>query len=108
MASIYNEIYTLKRKDVTFGNEPKVAVQAGNAKNRKTDSIPLRPELAEDLKQYFTDYPAMPHTRVFSKMWKDAEAKMLRQDLELAGIDYETDEGVVDFHSLRHTFGTLS
>ena len=32
---------------------------------------------------------------------------MLRQDLELAGIDYETDEGVVDFHSLRHTFGTL-
>jgi len=33
---------------------------------------------------------------------------MLKEDLKLAGIDYETDDGVADFHSLRHTFGTLA
>ncbi len=32
---------------------------------------------------------------------------MLRRDLEAAGIPYRDDEGrVLDFHSLRHTFGT--
>ncbi len=33
---------------------------------------------------------------------------MLRQDLEAAGIAYQDEEGrYVDFHSLRHTWGTF-
>lgn len=32
---------------------------------------------------------------------------MLVADLKAAGIPVETEQGVVDFHSLRHTFGTL-
>ena len=32
--------------------------------------------------------------------------QMLKADLEAAGIEYETDEGFADFHSLRHTFIT--
>ena len=32
---------------------------------------------------------------------------MLRRDLQAAGIPYRDEEGrVLDFHSLRHTFGT--
>ena len=31
---------------------------------------------------------------------------MLRSDLEVAGIEFETEEGVFDFHALRHTFLT--
>jgi len=103
----YNEIYTLKRKDISFGDEPCVTVQAGNAKNRKTESVPLKQELATDLEQYFMDNPAMPHTKAFPRMWKNAGAAMLRQDLELAEIEYQNEDGVTDFHSLRHTFGTL-
>jgi integrase len=102
----YNEIYTLKRGDFTLGDEPRVTVQASNAKNRKTDTLPLKPHLAKELEKYFTANLALPHTEAFSGMWKDAGAKMLRPDLELAGIKYTTDEGVADFHSLRHTFGT--
>jgi|GEM_PF-1869192 len=102
----YNEIYTLQRRDIVLGSEPKVTVQAGNAKNRKADTLPLKSELAKDLECYFKDYPALPHTKAFSGMWKDAGAEMLREDLKLAEIDYKTDEGIVDFHSLRHTFGT--
>jgi len=83
-----------------------VPAHAGNAKNRKTDSLPLQTDLVSDLTRYFNDQPALPHVRAF-KLWKDAGADMLKADLEVAGIEYETDEGVADFHSLRHTFGTL-
>ena len=103
----YNEIYTLERKDITFGTKPKVTVKASNAKNRKEQPVPLFPELAKELEQYFTDNPAMPHTKAFSGMWKDAGAEMLRPDLELAGIEYETEDGFADFHNLRHTCGTM-
>ena len=103
----YNEIYTLKRNDITFGDEPCVTVRAVNAKNKKSESIPLNTELATELKQYYSDNLAMPQIKVFSGMWTDVGAKMLRQDLAIAGIEPETEDGIVDFHSLRHTFGTL-
>ncbi len=101
------EIYTLKRKDVIFGNEPKVMAQAVNTKNKKSQSVPLHPELTKELEQYFTENLALPHTKAFSGIWKDAGTDMLKQDLKLADIEYETEEGVADFHSLQHTFGTL-
>jgi integrase len=33
-------------------------------------------------------------------------AKMLKRDLEVAGIEYQTAAGCADFHSLRHSFAT--
>jgi integrase len=102
----YNEIRTLVRKDVAFGSKPSVTIRAGNAKNRKADTLPLAPELAEDLEAYLASKLAMPHIPVF-KMWKDKGASMLKIDLEAADILYSTDVGVADFHALRHTFGTL-
>lgn len=72
----------------------------------QTEFIPLKPELATELEQYFTDNPAIPHTKAFSGMWKDAGAAMLKDDLALAGIEYQNEVGFADFHSLRHIFAT--
>ena len=102
----YNEIRLLKRKDFTFGSDLSITVQAGSAKNRKKDTLPLQEDLADDLDQYFKGKPAVPQTRAF-KMWKDVGAAMLKEDLVVAEIPIETEQGVCDFHSLRHTFGTL-
>jgi integrase len=103
----YNEIRTLKRSNFSVsGNQPSVSIKRGNAKNRKSDTLPLKVELAADLKQYFDNKPALPQARAF-KMWKDAGAAMLKPDLEAAGIQYIVDGAVADFHSLRHTFATL-
>ena len=59
------------------------------------------------LHEYFTDNPAMQHVKALSGMWKDAGAKMLREDLGKTEIEEVPEDGVIDFHSLRHTFGTL-
>ncbi len=103
----YNEIYTLKRGDITLETHPHITVKASNAKNKKAQTVPLSEELAKELEQYFTENLAMPHTKVFSGLWKDAGAAMLKPDLKLADIEYKTEEGFADFHSLRHTCGTM-
>ena len=104
----YNEIYTLKRKDIVCtGDASCVTVQARNAKNRKCESVPLRPDLAKDLEAYFQANLALPNTRAFPGLWQNYGAKMLQVDLALAGIEYETEDGFADFHALRHTFGTM-
>jgi hypothetical protein len=64
-------------------------------------------ELAEDLEQYLIDNPALPYTKLFSKMWKKGGAKMIKHDLNQADIQYETDGGFADFHSLRYDFGSI-
>ncbi len=69
--------------------------------------IPITKDLAKELKEYFKDNPAMPHTRVFLRMYQDKGAAMLRPDLALAKIEYTTRAGTADFHSLRHTFISL-
>jgi len=103
----YNEIYTLKRGDITLETHPHITVKARNAKNKKAQTVPLSEELAKELEQYFTENLAMPHTKAFSGLWKDAGAAMLKPDLKLADIEYKTEEGFADFHSLRHTCGTM-
>ena len=42
--------------------------------------------------------------RLFPGTWREKAAKMLRIDLDAAGIAYATDDGIADFHSLRHSF----
>lgn len=88
------------------GNELRVTVQAGNAKNRKCESVLLWPELAKDLKEYFESKLALPSTKAFLGIRKNLAA-MIKEDLELAGIEYQTDDGVCDFHALCHTFGAM-
>ena len=50
----------------------------------------------------------MPGVRAFNMPGKDRTAKMIKADLADAGIDYVDDAGrYADFHSLRHTTGSL-
>ncbi len=104
----FKEIYTLKRRDFIFGEINYVSVSSSNTKNQKPDECPFNPELAKDLKQYFDSQLAMPQTKAFSGMHKDSGSEQLLPDLELAKIEIVNDKGKIDFHSLRHTFGTMA
>jgi hypothetical protein len=77
-----------------------------NARNEKTATLPLRPDLAEDLKAHMALF--LPTAPVFPGMQKKSGAEMLTMDLNAAGIPVADDCGlVVDFHSLRHAFASL-
>ena len=100
----YSEIKSLQRESFDFTNNT-VTIKDINAKNSKTDTLPLKPELAKHLQTYFAQNPALPKANAFENM----QAKgiyMLKKDLKEAGIDYITQDGRADFHSLRHTYGT--
>lgn len=99
------ELDTLAWGDLSLDTEdPTVAVRAENAKNRRRQSLPLRPEVAEALrnirpagwaKKDIVFPNGVPTMDIFKK------------DLAAAKIPYEDDEGrVVDFHSLRKTLCT--
>ena len=84
---------------------PTVHVLATITKNRTAATLPVQADLAERLRAYLVgrraDLPVWPGT------WVERSAKMLRNDLERAGVAYQDDEGLYrDFHSLRHRFGS--
>ncbi len=112
----WTELRSLTRASFDFTAEPAtVTIAAKSAKNRKEDTLPLRPALSADLKQHMAFF--LPKAKAFAKMGTDCGAEMIRADLETAGIvtrnaDGEqivtdSDGAVYDFHSLRHTFATL-
>ena len=85
------------------GDQPTVTVAAAYSKRRREDTLPLRPELAEDLSALTRNLA--PAAKVFKVPKHTHSAEMFRADLEAAGIKYRDDAGkVADFHSLRHTF----
>ena len=88
------------------GPAPEVRVAAGYSKHRRQDVLPLRPDTAALLRAFLAGKtPAAP---AFNVPEHRLSAKMMKADLEAAGIDYRDDAGLVaDFHALRHTAGTL-
>src|SRR5262249_33885918 len=68
-------------------------------------TLPLRRDIAAMLRPYLAGRGmAAP---VWPGSWYTVAAKMLRRDLERAGIAYVDGDGRFrDFHSLRHRFGT--
>ncbi len=109
----YNEIRTLSVSDFTLdGDLPGVCVRAENEKAGRGERLPLQQTLASNLSACFkqsSDLLFGSRRAAFPGLWKQHGVKMLRQDLEAAGIDWRPDgKGeVLDFHSLRHTFGTM-
>ena len=75
-------------------------------KNGEDAVLPVRPAMCETLRPLIArKHPKAP---LFDLPSKYNMARMLRQDLTDAGIDSKDDgTGKIDFHSLRHTFGTL-
>jgi integrase/recombinase XerC len=97
-----NEIRTLTVIDFDFIHHT-VTVRPKNEKARRGATLPLQKELSIKIKD-FTKYKT-PAARALSLPSKTSE--MLQADLAQAGIEYKTDQGYADFHSLRHTFGTI-
>ena len=98
-----NEMRTLVWTDVSLQSDsPFVAVQPGNAKNRKKQPIPLHPEVAEALKKLRAEVRPALTDRVFGDLYPSWNA--FRRDLKLAGIkNIDDPNSKVHFHSLRHT-----
>ena len=114
-----NEIRTLTVQSFNF-DDLTVTVKAGYSKHRRTDTQPLRPQLAVLLKQSFEN--KLPNVKAFGGRYKrltDKTAEMIRFDLAntvvkddednvvIEPISYgDEDIGYADFHALRHTFIT--
>ena len=102
---------------------PYLTLDAANEKNREGNDIPLREDLAADLRDWLADklvrlqeearqagepIPARlpPDTPVFHV--PTHFVRILDRDLKLAGIPKRDDRGrTLDIHALRTTFGTL-
>jgi len=81
-----------------------ITVEAGYSKNRRQSTIQLRKETAAIFANFLAG--KLPTVQVFNV--PDKTAKMLRADLADAGIAYVDEAGrFADFHSLRHTTGSL-
>ncbi len=85
------------------GNPPTVTVAAAYSKHRRDDTLLLRPSMAAELKGPFAaKLPGIP-----AFLLPEKAARMLRADLQGAGIAYRDDAGrVFDFHALRHQFAS--
>ncbi|HRS12135.1 MAG TPA: site-specific integrase [Sedimentisphaerales bacterium] len=82
-----------------------IEIDATISKNKRSATLPIRPDTAHELKAYFQG--KLPTARAFKGIPWDTAA-MLRDDLEEAGIPYRDEQGrVFDFHALRGQCGTL-
>lgn len=97
-----NEIRTLRVEDFDFAALT-VRIRPQNEKARRGAILPLKPDLAGLIEEYTA--PKGPRDTVIYV--SQYAARMLRTDLEAAGIPFKTGAGQADFHALRHTFGTL-
>ena len=84
---------------------PTVTVEAACSKRRRTDVLPLHPELVAMLLGWLAgmerDEPLFP------KLGRRRTWLMVKKDLARVGIPYRTAEGIADFHaSGRHTYIT--
>jgi integrase len=78
-------------------------IKPKNEKARRGASLPLDISLSNLLKEFSST--KLPTAKIFNV--PERTSTMLQIDLRAAGIEYKTTDGYVDFHSLRHTFGTL-
>ena len=100
----YNELRSLKVESFSW-NPPAVRVEIVNAKNRREAVQPIPSDLAADLREFVESLS--PGSSVFPLPANEG-AKMIRVDLEAAGIPYKDDAGrVFDFHALRCMTATL-
>jgi integrase len=98
---------------------PHLELDAADEKNREGSTIPLRADLANDLRDWIADRPKFPTIKLNDSR-RDLVAKqqlftvpsglvrILDRDLKAAGILKRDSRGrTIDVHALRHSFGTL-
>jgi integrase len=85
------------------GEFPTITVEAKDSKRRRRDVQPIQSSLASILKPWLAG--RREGQQVFPvDRWAILEA--LKADLKAADIQYKTDEGFADVHSLRHAYIT--
>ena len=100
-----SELMSLTVSSFDFDNLT-VTIKAADSKNGRETEIPLRTETALTVKSFVAG--KMPNCKALDMPSIYNTAKMIRADLKAAGIDPEDNgKGKIDFHSLRHTTGTL-
>ena len=98
-----NELRTLRVGDLSFGDVPFIALRAANEKNRKGSSVPLRADLAAELREWTRDKKR--GDEVFTV--PAGLLRIMNRDLIAAGIDKVNERGGrVHLHALRHSTGT--
>jgi len=103
----YSEIESITPESFDWSGIPAtVTVAAGYTKNGEPATLPLPSDLADDLHAYVASLPL--GSPIFH-LAPDCGAKMLRPDLDRAGIPYVDAGGLVfDFHALRCQMATLA
>ncbi len=103
----WNEIVTLTVGDIDLISKT-VTIKAENEKAGRGTEKPLPKKLYVMLSNYLESPLRLPSCRLFENMWQDKGAEMLQKDLDYVGINWRRNiKGeVIDFHALRHTFGT--
>lgn len=98
-----NELRSLTVGSLSLdGPSPAITIRAEDEKRRRGNVQPIRMELAAFLRSYVSGRDGgLPLVAVPYRT-----AEMLRVDLAAAGISYETDDGILDFHALRASFIT--
>ena len=101
------------------GPMPFIELDAADEKNRQGSTIPLRDDLANDLRLWLSDTPNPSTLRLRDDRGSceskrrlftipAALVKVLDRDLHAAGIAKADERGwTIDVHALRHSFGTL-
>ena len=101
------EVASLTVADICLDEaNPYVHIEGRHAKSGRAATLPLRPDLADDLRKHIARLPRRPDTPLFSI--KRNFLRTFNLDLAAAGIAKRDSQGrTVDVHSMRHTFATL-
>ena len=84
------------------GSPPTLTFDAKHSKHRKKEVLPLHLELVEILRSWTLGMKS--DKKIFPKLDRRKTWLMAKKDLESAGIPYQTEEGIADFHAAgRHT-----
>jgi integrase len=87
------------------GSRPCVALPGEETKNGKEADLPLRADLADDLRRWVEETRKGPRDKLFCVPVE--LVKILKRDLKLAGIPYRDEHGrTFDVHAMRHTTST--
>ena len=97
------EIATLTPRSFDFKSDPPtLTVEAVSSKHRRKDVLPIHSELVEMATEWVRGLSR--NDVLFPKLAKRRTWLMVKKDLERAGIAYQNEEGIADFHaSGRHT-----
>jgi integrase len=118
-----NELASITVGRLRLADPPHIELRAADEKNRKGALLPLRADVADDLRQWVCEKlnlaqaEARDHGKPIPKTRPGDTplfavpvhlARALKADLKAAGIPHTDDRGfVVDAHALRGTFATL-